>query len=102
VVIPLCFSSLGTQEGATTLPLLVYFSCLGAGFITLELVYIQKFTHLIGSALYPALSHLALALPLVGRIAAVGLMIFPLGFFLGMPFPLGVLAIANHPRGAIA
>ena len=52
--------------------------------------------------LYPTLSHLALALPLAGRIAAVGLMIFPLGFFLGMPFPMGVLAIANHPRGAIA
>jgi hypothetical protein len=29
-------------------------------------------------------------------------MIFPLGFFLGMPFPLGILAIENQPRGAIA
>jgi hypothetical protein len=29
-----------------------YFSCLGAGFITLELVFIQKFMHLIGSPLY--------------------------------------------------
>jgi hypothetical protein len=69
MVIPLCFSSAVTQEGAMTLPLLVYFSCLGAGFITLELVFIQKFTHLIGSPLYPVLSHLALALPLAGRIA---------------------------------
>jgi hypothetical protein len=69
VVIPLCFSTGGTKEGATTIPLLVYFSCLGAGFITLELVFIQKFTHLIGSPLYPVLSHLALALPLAGRIA---------------------------------
>jgi spermidine synthase len=151
VVIPLFFSSVGKKEGATSIPLLVYFSCLGAAFITLELVFIQKFTHLIGSPLYtfstvifsmlcaagigsaasermgigprqrwpfpfvaiivlgaalvllyPTLSHWALALPLVGRIAAVGFMIFPLGFFLGMPFPLGVLAIANHPRGAIA
>jgi hypothetical protein len=29
-------------------------------------------------------------------------MIFPLGFFLGMPFPLGVLAIQKEPKGAIA
>jgi hypothetical protein len=29
-------------------------------------------------------------------------MIFPLGFFLGMPFPLGILAIEHQPRGAIA
>ena len=31
---------------------MAYFSCLGAGFITLELVFIQKFMHLIGSPLY--------------------------------------------------
>ena len=30
------------------------------------------------------------------------LMLFPLGFFLGMPFPLGILAIEHQPRGAIA
>jgi hypothetical protein len=29
-------------------------------------------------------------------------MMFPLGFFLGMPFPLGILSIARQPRGAIA
>ena len=28
--------------------------------------------------------------------------IFPLGFFLGMPFPLGILKLDNKPRGAIA
>jgi len=28
-------------------------------------------------------------------------MIFPLGFFLGMPFPLGILAIEAQPMGAI-
>jgi hypothetical protein len=43
-----------------------------------------------------------LALELPGRAAVAALMIFPLGFFLGMPFPLGVLAIAHQPRGAIA
>jgi spermidine synthase len=151
VLLPLRFSSVGRQEGATTLPLLTYFSCLGAGFITFEIVFIQKFMHLIGSplytystviftmlcaagigsaaseklgiaplrswripflailvigagliVLYPMLSHLAMALPLFGRIVAAGLMIFPVAFFLGMPFPLGILAIADHPRGAIA
>ena len=151
VFVPLRFSKIGREEGATALPLLVYFSCLGAGFIILELVFIQKFMHLIGSplytystviftvlfsagvgsassehlgigtnrrwavpfvailviggalvALYPALSRLALALPLPGRMLASSLMMFPLGFFLGMPFPLGILAISNQPRGAIA
>jgi hypothetical protein len=43
-----------------------------------------------------------LQLPLPGRILVAGLMLFPLGFFLGMPFPLGVLAIAGRPRGAVA
>ena len=148
---PLRFSKVGREEGAAALPLLAYFSCLGAGFITLELVFIQKFMHLIGSPLYtystviftmllgaglgsaaseklgiavrtrwavpfiavigvglailliyPWASQLALALPLGGRVAVSALMIFPLGFFLGMPFPLGILAIANQPRGAIA
>jgi hypothetical protein len=53
-------------------------------------------------AFYPSLSRLALALPLPGRMLAASLMMFPLGFFLGMPFPLGILAISNQPRGAIA
>jgi len=151
VLLPLRFSSIGRQEGATTLPLLAYFSCLGAGFITFEIVFIQKFMHLIGSplytystviftmlcaagigsaaseklgiaplrswripflailaigagliVLYPTLSRVAMALPLFGRVVASGIMIFPVAFFLGMPFPLGILAIADHPRGAIA
>jgi spermidine synthase len=150
-LVPLRFSTVGREKGAAAVPLLVYFSCLGAGFIVLELVFIQKFTHLIGSPLYtystviftmlfaagvgsaasekfgigrrrswaipfvgilaiglalvlcyPALSHAALGLSLIGRIIASGAMIFPLGFFLGMPFPLGILAIANHTRGAVA
>jgi sugar phosphate permease len=29
-------------------------------------------------------------------------LIFPLGFFLGMPFPLGILTLENLPRGAVA
>jgi len=151
VFVPLRFSQVGRREGRAALPLLTYFSCLGAGFITLELVFIQKFLHLIGSPLYtystviftvllgagigsaasatlridsrrkwgwpflgivgwglalvvfyPAIARIALALPLAGRIVMSGFMILPLGFFLGMPFPLGILAIADQPRGAIA
>ena len=52
IFVPLKFSKVGREEGATALPLLAYFSCLGAGFITLELVFIQKFMQLIGSPLY--------------------------------------------------
>jgi spermidine synthase len=151
ILLPLRFSKVGREEGATALPLLAYFSCLGAAFITLELVFIQKFMQLIGSPLYtystvifmmllgagigsaaserlginsqrrwavpfiaiigiglalillyPPITKAALALPLGGRVAISGLMIFPLGFFLGMPFPLGILAIEHQPRGAVA
>ena len=151
ILLPLRFSSVGREEGSTALPLLAYFSCLGAAFIILELVFIQKFMQLIGSPLYTystviftmllgagigsaaserlginsqrrwavpfvaiiatglalvllysLVTNIALALPVGGRIAVCGLMIFPLGFFLGMPFPLGILAIEHQPRGAVA
>src|SRR5205814_10034907 len=48
------------------------------------------------------LARVGLTLPLAGRVVASGVMIFPMGFVLGMPFPLGILAIAHQPRGAIA
>ena len=151
IVLPLKFSKVGREEGATALPLLAYFACLGAGFINLELVFIQKFMQLIGSplytystvlftmllgagigsaaserlgissqrrwavpfvaviiaglaltALYPSVAKQALALPVGERALVAAAMIFPLGFFLGMPFPLGILAIERQPRGAIA
>jgi len=40
--------------------------------------------------------------PLPVRVVASALLIFPLGFFLGMPFPLGILVVADKPRGAVA
>ena len=43
-----------------------------------------------------------LATPLPVRILAAVLLIFPLGFFLGMPFPLGILALDGLPQGAVA
>src|SRR5512146_1252052 len=151
VLLPLRFSAVGRQEGSAAAPLLIYFSCLGAGFIVLELVFIQKFMNLIGSPLYtyctviftmlcaaglgsaaserlgvgprqhwrrpfvavialglalvvwyPYIARLVLAQPLAGRVALCGALLFPLGYFLGMPFPLGILAIRHQPRGAIA
>ncbi len=151
VLVPLRFSRVGREEGSAATPLLIYFSCLGAGFIILELVFIQKFMNLIGSPLYtystviftmlcgaglgsaaserlgigprqrwsrpflaviaiglalvvwyPTIAGLVLAQPLAGRVALSGALLFPLGFFLGMPFPLGILAIENQPRGAVA
>ena len=151
ILLPLKFSKVGREEGSAALPLMTYFSCLGAGFITLELVLIQKFMHVIGSPLYTystviftlllgagigsaaserfgigrerrwalpfvaiivlgialvsfysPFAKAALALPLEGRAMVSALMLFPLGFFLGMPFPLGILAIEHQPRGAIA
>jgi hypothetical protein len=38
----------------------------------------------------------------LGRIAASILIIFPLAFFLGMPFPMGVLSIQDRPTGTVA
>ncbi len=151
ILVPLRFSQVGREEGAAAVPLLTYFSCLGAGFIILELVFIQKFMNLIGSPLYtystviftmlcgaglgsaaserlgigprqrwsipflavigiglallvwyPPVARLVLAQPLTGRVALSGALLFPLGFFLGMPFPLGILAIEHQPRGAVA
>jgi hypothetical protein len=51
---------------------------------------------------FPSVARAALQLPIAGRMLVSGLMLFPVGFFLGMPFPLGVLAIAGRPRGAVA
>lgn len=43
-----------------------------------------------------------LAEPTLARIGASVAMIFPMGFFMGMPFPLGILWLEGHPRGAVA
>jgi hypothetical protein len=51
---------------------------------------------------YPAISGLLLTAPLPLRIAATAVLIGPLAFFMGMPFPLGLLELAGHPRGAVA
>lgn len=52
VGVPLYFSKLGAIGLAQKVSFLTYFSCLGAGFIILELVAIQVFMKLIGFPLY--------------------------------------------------
>lgn len=151
VLLPLRFSTVGRQQESRAFPVLTYFSCLGAAFITIELTFIQKFMQLIGSPLYtystvifvlllasgigsyvskaiapagtgrwrvpfaaivllgvvftviqPAVFHYGLQFDVAGRILVSASMIFPIGFFLGMPLPLGVLALEGRPRGTIA
>ena len=151
VLVPMTYSRVGRAHGARAAPVLVYFSLLGFAFMTLELVFIQVFTKLIGYPLYalatvitvmliaaalgslssrrvagpdgrrwrivfagllaagfvmwlayPAISSLLLTAPLPLRIAATAALIGPLAFFMGMPFPLGLLELASYPRGAVA
>ena len=52
ILVPLFFSFAGRQKWHNKLNSLLYFSCLGAGFIIIEFVFIQVFMHLIGSPLY--------------------------------------------------
>jgi hypothetical protein len=51
---------------------------------------------------YPVLFDLLLAVPLWGRILGSTLLIVPLALFMGMPFPLGILSLKDHPNGAVA
>jgi hypothetical protein len=151
VFIPLLFSPVGRAKWSGKMSTLIYFSCLGAGFIIFELIFIQIFMKLIGYPLYTystivfaillaagtgsAVSgawrispHYRWQLPFFGvlasslvlllvyqpyfqlflqsstpvRILAAVALVFPVGFFLGMPFPLGILTIEHQPRGAIA
>ena len=149
--VPLLFSRTGRAPWPGKASTLVYFSCLGAGFIILELTFIQKFMKFIGYPLYTyslvlfvlllaaglgSLSSKWLgvgpsgrwALPVVGTVtcgllfllthawvfdAALGLptgvrmviasaYLFPIGFFMGMAFPLGILCVERHSRAAVA
>jgi bacteriorhodopsin len=52
--------------------------------------------------IYPPVFGLFLAAPLAVRILVGAAMIFPMGFFMGMPLPLGILALADRPRGSVA
>ena len=43
-----------------------------------------------------------LAMPIGARLVAAAIMVFPISFFMGMPFPLGVLAVQDLSRAAVA
>jgi len=51
---------------------------------------------------YPSLSSHFIAAGDGVRIGAAALMIAPIAFFMGMPFPLGIAALERKPRGAVA
>jgi hypothetical protein len=152
IFLPLSFSKAGKSSNwPRKKSALLYFSCLGAGFIILEWIFIQIFMKLIGYPLYtystvvfvlliaagagsffsmkwgitptnrwtwPFIGILItgsllltihsyvfdifLASTLLIRIIVAVLLLIPLGFFLGMPFPLGILAIEKQPAGSIA
>ena len=50
----------------------------------------------------PAVFAALLAAPVVARVAVTAVLILPLAWFMGMALPLGILAIMEKPRGAIA
>uniref|UniRef100_A0A7C4MQD1 Spermidine synthase n=1 Tax=Desulfatirhabdium butyrativorans TaxID=340467 RepID=A0A7C4MQD1_9BACT len=149
--VPLLFSQVGRSPWSGKGYTLAYFSCLGAGFILIELMFIQLFMKVIGYPLYTYAAvvfsllagagsgsylsgrigvqpdnrwhipfwgiitwglvlltmhdtffRLLLAEPTWLRIGISFLLILPLGFFMGMPFPLGILAIRNRHPGTIA
>jgi hypothetical protein len=128
---------------------IAYFSLLGAAFIVIELVLIQKCMKVIGYplddysavmiallfsagcgsytssriavgstwkfvfpailvsglcflAVFPVVSEVAMRWSITARIAASMAMIMPFGFFLGMPFPLGIRALSCHGTEAVA
>jgi len=150
-LVPMLFARTGRERWKGKTNFMVYFSCLGLGFIIYELVFIQIFMKLIGYPLYTYTTVLFTFLfgagvgslaseklrltqkkrfivPFLGivastlltifyqqvlfdvvlefstliRIVASVAMIFPLAFFLGMPFPLGLLSIKDKPTGTVA
>lgn len=151
IVVPLFFSRVGREPWRGKAGALVYFSCLGAGFIMLELTFIQKFWKFIGYPLYTysvilftmllaaglgslssprlrvapsgrwtlpfagtlayglfflvvheLLFDAALGLSVGWRMLLSGVFVFPIGFFMGMAFPLGILCVEGRSRGAVA
>lgn len=148
---PLLFSKVGRQPWRGKGSFILYFACLGAGFITIELIFIQFFHKLVGFPLYTYASVVFafllsagigsyvtsitklhennwarfipyIFIPLYGivlmmakdpllnyflqwdiviRISATVILIFPLGFFLGMPFALGIAGSFGKGAGAV-
>jgi spermidine synthase len=151
LLIPLFFSKAGKESWSGKGSVLLYFSCLGSGFILFELIFIQIFMKLIGYPVYTystvvfgflfgaALGSISseklkmiesnrwkwafygIFICIIGffishqhifniflqegtslRIIVALVLIFPLAFFLGMPFPLGILTIRKKASGTVA
>lgn len=149
--LPMRFSQVGREAWPHKFSTLLYFSCLGFGFILIEVVLIQIFMKLVGSPLYTysvvlfgmlfgagvgsfssdrlgispsrrwyvpfigifisilvfllakdVIFEMFLSDTLVVRVFIALMMILPMGFFMGMPFPVGILSIKNLPKGAVA
>ncbi len=148
VWLPLTWLQRAGLSSTAALPTMVYFGCLGAAFIMIEVVLISKFIVLIGFPIYsmatvlftilvaagigsrtsawvsnrrgqravwvfpclasvvgglvvafPHMRDLALPLGQPARIALSAALLLPLGVCLGMPFPLGIVALqAAAPR----
>ena len=149
IFVPLVASRHGRARWPGMASYLIYFACLGAGFIIIELVFVQMFKKLIGypthtyatvifSLLiaaglgslatkplriaetgrwrwvfvgilllgllfvitYQDLFHVFLAQPLALRVGVAVLMLFPLGFLMGMPLPLAINKLGQvAPQG---
>ena len=151
VLAPMLTSRVGRRRWPGKVPALTYFSLLGAGFIAIELIFIQIFMKLIGYPLYAVtvviavmlfgaamgsltsrslagrdgarwyvafggvlatgvltwltyapVSTFFIASPLAVRVTVAATMILPMAYFMGMPFPLGILQLESKPRGAVA
>ncbi len=148
---PLLFSKVGREQWEGKAAFVSYFACLGAGFIAIELVFIQLFYKLVGFPLYTYVSVVFafllsagigsystdilklhahrwgrflpfVAIPLYGfallmlkepllnyflqwstflRIGVTVVLIAPLGFFLGMPFAIGIASSYANGKGAV-
>jgi hypothetical protein len=59
-------------------------------------------TGLAVTAALPAVGRVALSAPMPVRVLVSVAAIAPLAYFMGMPFPLGILELGTKPRGAVA
>ena len=148
---PLLFSRVGRDKWDGKGAFISYFACLGAGFIAIELIFIQFFHKLVGFPLYtyvtvvfaflisagvgsyvtditrmhskksvrftpyvaipvygmallllkePLLNYF-LQWPIMMRMVAAFVLIAPLGFFMGMPFAIGIASSHKNGKGAV-
>jgi hypothetical protein len=146
ILLPLRFLK-REEKGKFSRKFLIYFACLGIGYIMMQVCLIQKFTLFLGQPVYTLLTVIStmlifsgigsmfslkffanskkklyiifvviavysialgiltpmifdslVRLELVWRITVSALIIAPLGFFMGMPFPIGLTLISDDDR----